>query len=682
MDGWITIGTKLETSKFDREVSELENKIESAEKKQELINQKTNQYQGELNQVTSEVQRLSEEFDKASQKADILRNAIKGAKEGSMTYEQFQASREYDEQIAKVDALSNELSKAEIKQSNLNTKVQQSKLQYDNINNSIQNYKSKIESINLSKQKSDLSNIDKSIKSMNNNIGKSIKHVANLAMGVFSVASAYALVSRASSTLAQYDKQYSANLEYIQYALAQVIAPVLKYLVNLAATLLSYINYLAQAWFGINLFANASAKSFASMAGSASSTSNSAKEIKKQLAGFDEMTVLGNSQEGTFGGNTGGTGATIPSIDVSQVQGKVPDWLKWLADNGDTVKEILFIIGSALAGLKLASVASNLGLIGDKLLFIKGLGIGAIIYGIIKLIELFPDYFSTLDSSLENNGTSWEQFGGIVNAIGIIITGGGIIIGGIPAIVTGAIIAIVGVIMKYWEQIKSALQSAVDWLTDLQQNATDWLFDNLDWIGEKFGLVGQLIVGVFVEVFNWGVDIVKSAIDAIINIFDGLFSGIKGIFDGILLIFKGDFGGGLLSIGKGIVNALIGILNGAISALNGILYPIRALISAIGNVFGANWTVELISIPHIPYLKTGGIVNLPNQGVNIGGAMAGEAGAEGVIPLTDSQAMETLGQTIGKYITINANITNSMNGRIISRQLKKIQGTSDFAYNR
>ena len=34
--------------------------------------------------------------------------------------------------------------------------------------------------------------------------------------------------------------------------------------------------------------------------------------------------------------------------------------------------------------------------------------------------------------------------------------------------------------------------------------------------------------------------------------------------------------------------------------------------------------------------------------------------------------METLGATIGRYITINANITNTMNGRVISRELKKI----------
>lgn len=65
----------------------------------------------------------------------------------------------------------------------------------------------------------------------------------------------------------------------------------------------------------------------------------------------------------------------------------------------------------------------------------------------------------------------------------------------------------------------------------------------------------------------------------------------------------------------------------------------------------------------------------------LGSAIGGESGAEGVIPLTDSQAMERLGEAIGKYITINANIVNNMNGRTISRQLKKIQTNQNFAYN-
>ena len=66
----------------------------------------------------------------------------------------------------------------------------------------------------------------------------------------------------------------------------------------------------------------------------------------------------------------------------------------------------------------------------------------------------------------------------------------------------------------------------------------------------------------------------------------------------------------------------------------------------------------------------------------LGGAIVGESGREGVIPLTDSQQMALLGEAIGKYITINANITNSMNGRIISRELQKIQNEQSFASNR
>ena len=73
---------------------------------------------------------------------------------------------------------------------------------------------------------------------------------------------------------------------------------------------------------------------------------------------------------------------------------------------------------------------------------------------------------------------------------------------------------------------------------------------------------------------------------------------------------------------------------------------------------------------------------MPGRGVPVGGAITGEAGMEGVVPLTDSQAMETLGATIGKYITINANITNTMNGRVISREIKKINANNDFALNR
>ena len=85
---------------------------------------------------------------------------------------------------------------------------------------------------------------------------------------------------------------------------------------------------------------------------------------------------------------------------------------------------------------------------------------------------------------------------------------------------------------------------------------------------------------------------------------------------------------------------------------------------------------------NLPRMAKGGIINQPGRGVMVGSAIAGERGAEGVIPLTDSQQMELLGEAIGRYITVNASITNTMNGRVISRELQKINNENDFAYNR
>ena len=115
------------------------------------------------------------------------------------------------------------------------------------------------------------------------------------------------------------------------------------------------------------------------------------------------------------------------------------------------------------------------------------------------------------------------------------------------------------------------------------------------------------------------------------------------------------------------------ILNAPIRAING-------LISLINMIPGVN--LGKLNEFHLPRLKTGGIINMPNKGTMVGGsAIGGESGREGVIPLTDSQAMETLGESIGKYVTINATINNTMDGKLISRHIQKIQNQQAFAGN-
>lgn len=95
---------------------------------------------------------------------------------------------------------------------------------------------------------------------------------------------------------------------------------------------------------------------------------------------------------------------------------------------------------------------------------------------------------------------------------------------------------------------------------------------------------------------------------------------LKAIFVGILQAVFG-MGEDLKDLGKNILNGLIWILNKAIDGINIILTPLRAIIMAVGNLFGANWSMDQVGIPHIPMLAKGGILSQ-------GSAIVGERGPE------------------------------------------------------
>lgn len=684
-DGWITIETKLATDKFDKQIAKLDEKIRKKEKqKMQLETDIKN-----IKESEKEYDKLAGEYEITSEKLKNLNNELKqleaqrkkstpGGIDYKISTNEIEALKpkikEVETELAKGDK---ELTKWETKFIQNANKIEKIKAKQQELTLETKKYKNEIESVKLQKQQAQVEQLKKGFGKVGNSVDSAVKKIGRLALGIFSVASAYRLMSSASSTLGQYDEQYATNLEYIRYLIAQAIAPALKYVVNLASTLLSYLNYIAKAWFNVTLFSKNSAKNFAKAQGSTS-------KIKKDLqtTPFDEMNVLSDTSTSGAGG-----GVTAPSIDASMISGEVPEWLQWLGEHGAEIAMVIGLIGSALAGLKIANFLNDLGLLGKDLknldIIVKGLGIGLVIFGIIKLVKDLQDYLEKFDPLLEGNGTSFKDFGKIISDIGLIVLGFGMIFGGLPAIITGAIILILGIIMKYWEEIKGYLQKAQEWLNGLQDKIVEWFYKNIDKMSKEIGDFGIGVVAIFVGTFNWLVEIVKGAIELIINILDGLFTGFKQIFDGIIMICKGNFKQGLVSVFKGIANVLIGILNGLIAGINAILYPVRALIAGLGTVMGKSWTINTVKIPTIPKLKSGTILNNPGKGVPVAGgrAIAGEAGREAFLPLSDTQLLEELGSTIGRYITINANITNSMNGRVISRQLQRIQNDDDFAYN-
>lgn len=126
----------------------------------------------------------------------------------------------------------------------------------------------------------DLSQLQGSIDKVGNSVNKAVSKVGKWALAVFGVRSAYMFVRQAMGTLSQYDDQMAINVQYISYLLASILKPIIETIIQLAYKLLTYINYIAQAWFGVNLFANASTKAFEKQNKALGKSTKQAKELK------------------------------------------------------------------------------------------------------------------------------------------------------------------------------------------------------------------------------------------------------------------------------------------------------------------------------------------------------------------------------------------------------------------
>lgn len=659
MDGWITIGTKIDNSGFDKGAKSLENKIDSIEDDvNDLSNLKINGVPFE--EFDESAEQTKKKFSEVKQEIKEVENTM--AKTSGAGFVQYDT--------ANIESFVNNYESATMKASRLKEETRQMKEEQRLAKQQIREQEKATRAAEKAERQR-RKEAERTQKEISRGTGNNIRQIGRMALAVLGIRSAYLLVRQASGTLAQYDDQYAANLEYIRYVIAQGIAPFLRYIVNLAGTLLNYLGTILNAWFGISSFSKASANSFVKAKNSLSAGAKSAKEIKNSLAGFDEMNIM---QDSSSSGGAGG--AVKPDFSMGDM-GETPSWLKWIGDNGETVVGTILGI---VAGVK------ALGLVTEK---IKALGIGLLVAGIVMTIGALIKYLKD---------PSWENFGKIIQGVGTAIIGLGILIGSTPVIVAGAIVLILGTIIKYWEQIKGFLQGGIDWLSGQS-----------DWIREMFGDgIGDIY------------DFIVDTLQRILNVFDSIFTMIKGVFDGLIMFITGAFSGdwqkawngvkkifssiwdGIKGVFKNVMGFLLNMLDtvsktiGRVlsfafkSVINGALYMIENLLNApiraINSLLSLINAIPGVSVPRIPTMRlprlaTGGIINMPNRGVMLGGAIAGESGAEGVIPLTDSQAMETLGEAIGRYITINANIVNSMNGRIISKELQRIRGQQDFAYN-
>lgn len=184
-------------------------------------------------------------------------------------------------------------------------------------------------------------------------------------------------------------------------------------------------------------------------------------------------------------------------------------------------------------------------------------------------------------------------------------------------LIIAAVVAAVAAIALFGDQFQAVLYKVDDFLQNIF--AKDWT--------ETFGALGRPLNALFTH-------------------FKEIWHSIKTILDGVIDLIRGVFTGnwqraldGIVKILAGTLDWVVAHLNKLIDGLNLGITPFRAIITAIGNIFGAEWTLDNIKIPHIPMLAKGGDVLK-------GSAIVGEAGPElltvnagktTVQPLTNSE---------------------------------------------
>lgn len=512
--------------------------------------------------------------------------------------------------------------------------------EYERLGNQLLGLKEKQEKYNQSIREAQMAGFNKikeSVDGVGNSLQKVTKRIAKMAVAVFGIRSAFMFVRRSIDMISQGDKQLSDDIEYMKIALAYTIEPIVRAIVNLAKQLMFYIAYIVKAWTGRNIFENAN-KGLAA-------ANKKAKELQKTTASFDEMNVLSDSSSGSSGG-------IAPSFDLSAPENiDAPAWVKWIAENKDVVIAGLMGIAGALVAI---SLGANL---------IMATGIGLIVMGLVLLIKDIVDFIKD---------PSWDKFANILRDIALILAGISLTMIGIGItmgvinpvawimLIVAAIVLLVALIIKHWDKIKETLGKV-----------GQWIYDHI------IKPVADFFVGLWNGIKKGAKDMLKSVKEFILGIPGFVNEAINkiGKFLGDLGRTAGDIVGGAF---KGVVNAILrtieNILNSPIRAING-------LIGVINKVPGIN--LGKLSTFKLPRLAKGGIINMPGRGVPVGGAsaIAGERGQEGVLPLTDSQQMDLLGQAIARHMVINNFVDNYIDGRKLNRILQSSNDRTRFAMN-
>lgn len=523
-----------------------------------------------------------------------------------------------------------------------------------------------------------------------------LKDLKKFALGLIGIRGLYSLARKASSTWLSQDTELAKKFESIWLGISALMKPVLEWLADIMYKLLGYLNEFVKAFTGgnVDLIATANAKAIEKQA-------KAMKELKNQTYGFDELNI---QQENDTSSSSSAT--TIPEIklnpkikkfvqDVGKALGDVYGWLKKIADwvddhlgaNGDIALGLLILLGvSALTGNGLLAILTAI----------------IAIYETIKNIRDLLDAwggFKKASEDLERNANAAEK-------------------------TTQKYKDLTEENNNYMKSGKATEQEQKKWIDSLD-DLNESMAENSDSLKnirtnsqstkksqEELLNQSKLLTDSY-ELMNDTYGLSKDSAEKYIKALETQRTIMKNLgqdtteIDQKIALVRSE----MEQFDNTDANAQIKITINAEDKTKPIIDKASKNLSDFAKKFGINLgqkaikgadpltlglsglgqTLEYILNPKNFGLKTGGIlnksalgsiVNNPGKGVYVGAnTIAGEAGKEGVIPLTDPNAMTELGETIGRYITVNLTNITKLDSKIINKTNNTISNDMNFIRN-
>lgn len=388
----------------------------------------------------------------------------------------------------------------------------------------------------------------------------------------------------------------------------------------------------------------------------AEATKKANKEIKGQVAGFDEVNqITKDTADETAGG------AMSYSPFESAPNG-------WKAKGDDVVSEVdstLSAIMSAIGGA-LAAVGIILLCFGNIPLGIGFIVAGAGLFAVTAFAgaggAVDEEVSATITSVMGIVGGALVGIGAILIALGSVAMGIGFIIAGaalfgvaaynivefsgdkvkdtmnlITAIAAGAMLAL-GVMLLVFGGVSplgiALIVAGAILLVETAVLNSDAMPDDVKkTISIIMAIVGAAVLVLGIILLCFGViplglallaagavslvTVIAANKNAIVDWIKGIWKAIKDFWnDNIAQIFTAKFwgdkmakiGDGIKKGAKAVLNGLIWLANSAIDGLNFILTPIRGIIYGVSKAFGKKVSFDDIKIPHIPKLARGAVL--------------------------------------------------------------------------